>query len=113
MIRLLGASAMPGGIPPAALGGGMLVLVGLGMALWGARRAPAFVRPGGLALVLVGYFELFTALLWGLGPSRPVLSTAVLLGAVGVFRLMATFEAPSRRPSGKDGSAPDRATPGT
>jgi hypothetical protein len=47
-------------------------------------------RPWLLALVLIGFFALFTA-----GLSRPpsfARSCALLFGAIAVFRLMAGFE---------------------
>lgn len=48
----------------------------------------SFRRPLVLALVLAGFFVLFTRELTG--PSTP--SWVLLFGAVAVFRLMASFE---------------------
>jgi hypothetical protein len=102
----------PGGpLPVAAIGGSLLFVIGLAIFLVGALRGPSLLRAAGLLLVLIGFFVMFTALLWRLGPESPALSTIVLLGAVGVFRLMAAFEQAPRTASSPGEEQGGRSSP--
>jgi hypothetical protein len=73
----------------AALG---ILMAGLGLNALGVRLKDRWAHSGGLILVLVGYFTVFTLLLWESDGSRPALGTALVLGAAAVFQLMTTFE---------------------
>ena len=77
----------------AALAGGVILLV-LGLAVFGLgdRQKDPWVHSGGLILALAGFFVLFSSLLWKADGSSPLLSTLLIFGAAGVFRLMGWFE---------------------
>lgn len=84
-------------------GGAILAAMGLGVFLAGVRLAIVPVRSSGLVVVLVGFFVMFSSVLWRLGEESPGLSAGMLAGAVATFRLMASFEPPSTRPPGSTG----------
>ena len=69
-----------------------ILLAGLAAYALGLRLKDPWARSGGLLLVLVGYFTLFTLLLWKSDGNRPALETALVLGASAVFQLMTNFE---------------------
>ncbi|HEV3027137.1 MAG TPA: hypothetical protein VG457_06160 [Planctomycetota bacterium] len=75
-----------------AAGGLALAVVGLGLFLTGIRLQDRWARGGGLLVTLTGFFVTFTSLLWKADGGSPLLSTWLLLGAVGVFQLMTWFE---------------------
>jgi hypothetical protein len=80
------------------LAGAILVLTGFFLTIVGMVRRQPLARSGGLMIVLVGFFVMFSDLMWSDGRTTPLASTAALLGAVLVFRLMAAFE-PATPPS--------------
>jgi len=75
-----------------AAAGLVLAGVGLGLFLAGIRMKDRWARGGGLLVALTGYFVAFTALMWEAEEGSPFLSTALVLGAAGVFQLMTWFE---------------------
>jgi cyclophilin family peptidyl-prolyl cis-trans isomerase len=79
--------------PPARKGfdwrpGVLALLAGLALFVFSRRRKP---RAAALLTILVGFFVVLAALAEGARASA-WLGTALFLGAIGVFRLMATFE---------------------
>ena len=98
-------------LPTSAIGGIVLLAMGFLVFLLGAYRGPSLLRSAGLLVVLLGYFVTLTSLLWRLGEESPGGSTAVLLGAVAVFRLMASFEQPPRNSADQGGKEGGRVRP--